>query len=134
MTRYKAINYFPEYAPLESSEGDLIIHCSLCDKRATIFDFDDKNRSVRISSAQRSYVVGFHNIEELREKLAGGEYKDFHEFLVKDYDGLDYYCPKCNKVYCIDHYEVTPQFEPNSDWYDYSIGVCPLGHRRMVDD
>lgn len=128
----KHINYFPEYTPLEYNKGELIVYCSLCDKKAIIFDFDEKNGLVRLLSTQRAYVVRFPDIKELREKLKKEEYRYFHNFLIKDWDGLDYYCPECDKIYCIDHYAIFPIFE--DVFYDYSIGVCPFGHKREVDD
>jgi len=130
----KHINYFPEYTPLEHNKGELIIYCSLCDKKAIIFDFDEKNGLVEIMSAQRAYVVKFPNVKRLREQLKKGEYRDFHDFLIKeDCEGLDYYCPECDKIYCIDHYEITPYFD-SPVFYDYSMGKCPFGHERIVDD
>lgn len=129
----KYINYFPEYTPLELNEGELVARCSLCNKKAILFDFDEKNGLVRVGSAQRSYIVKFREVKKLREKLEAGEYRHFHDFLIQeDYEGLDYYCPECNKIYCIDHYQITPYFE--NMFYEYSTGKCPLGHERIVDD
>lgn len=131
--RVKHINYFPEYTPLKSSKGELVVYCSLCDKKAIIFDFNEKNGLVRIMSAQRMYVVSFNDIKKLKEKLKKGEYRYFHDFLRKDWEGLDYYCPECDRVYCINHYQITPYFD-SPEFYDYSTGKCPLGHERIVDD
>ncbi len=46
-----------------------------------------------------------------------------------------FYCPQCDRVYCIKHWHVTPQFDHDlPGWYDSSYGICPKGHRRLLDD
>lgn len=130
--RAKLINYFPEYAPLKTNKFDIAIYCSICEKKAILFQFF-KKRMIQIMSAQRSYVVECQNIDVFKERLQNKDFKLIHEFLVeKDYEGLDYYCPECDKIYCIDHYAISPIFE--GVFYDYSVGVCPFGHERWVDD
>jgi len=129
----KYINYFPEYTPLETDDGELVVYCSLCDKKAIVFDFNEKNGLVRLMSAQRSYVIRFPDVKKLKKKLKKGEYRGFHDFLIQeDCEGLDYYCPECDRIYCLNHYQITPYFE--NEFYEYSTGKCPLGHERIVDD
>ncbi|HZY41007.1 MAG TPA: hypothetical protein VFF59_03315 [Anaerolineae bacterium] len=46
-----------------------------------------------------------------------------------------FYCPQCQRVYCVKHWHITPHFDDDfAGWYDSSHGVCPRGHRRLVDD
>lgn len=46
-----------------------------------------------------------------------------------------FYCPECQRVYCVKHWNITPHFDSDlPGWYDSSHGVCPKGHRRLVDD
>ena len=80
----KYINYFPEYTPLETDDGELVVYCSLCDKKAIVFDFNEKNGLVRLMSAQRSYVIRFPDVKKLKEKLKKGEYRGFHDFLIQE--------------------------------------------------
>lgn len=47
-------------------------------------------------------------------------------------DGLDAYCPECDKIYCRKHYHVTEEWDEG--FYDYSTGICPEGHKRIIDD
>lgn len=47
-------------------------------------------------------------------------------------DGLDAYCPDCDKIYCKTHYHVTEEWDDG--FYDCSYGTCPEGHRRIIDD
>jgi hypothetical protein len=46
-----------------------------------------------------------------------------------------FYCPQCQRVYCVRHWHITPHFDHDlPGWYDSAHGVCPKGHRRLVDD
>lgn len=46
-----------------------------------------------------------------------------------------FYCPQCQRVYCVQHWQITPHFDADfAGWYDSSHGVCPKGHRRLIDD
>jgi hypothetical protein len=46
-----------------------------------------------------------------------------------------FYCPQCERVYCVKHWSITPVFDDDfPGWYDSSYGICPKGHRRLVDD
>jgi hypothetical protein len=46
-----------------------------------------------------------------------------------------FYCPQCQRIYCVKHWRITPHFDEDfAGWYDSSHGVCPRGHRRLVDD
>ena len=48
-------------------------------------------------------------------------------------DNMAFYCPNCDKCYCGDHWDTMPVYEADG-WYDYTMGTCPKGHERMVDD
>lgn len=46
-----------------------------------------------------------------------------------------FYCPQCERVYCVKHWIIVPVFDDDfPGWYDSSYGTCPKGHRRLVDD
>ena len=57
-----------------------------------------------------------------------------HNFMKKyhSYEGVDAYCPECNKIYCWEHYNAREEFDDG--FYDCTYGECPNGHRRMIDD
>ena len=48
-------------------------------------------------------------------------------------EGLYAYCKECGKIYCGKHWETKMVFESDG-WYDCTYGICPKGHRKMVDD
>lgn len=46
-----------------------------------------------------------------------------------------FYCPTCKQVYCYNHWTMQIQFDDDfPGWYDCTYGVCPQGHRRLLDD
>ena len=53
-----------------------------------------------------------------------------------------FYCPDCRAVYASAMWNMDMQFEDAKDdplggmpnWYDCTYGVCPHGHRRLIDD
>lgn len=58
---------------------------------------------------------------------------ELHKFIDgQKYDGLDFYCPDCDKIYYEDHYTLTPVWD--GGFYDYTEGECPNKHKRILDD
>ncbi len=45
---------------------------------------------------------------------------------------IPFYCEKCGKNYCKNHWDRTMSFDEG--YYDAEYGVCPLGHKRMLYD
>jgi hypothetical protein len=43
-----------------------------------------------------------------------------------------YWCRDCQLCYCRDDWQRTVIFD--GPFYDYTDGVCPAGHRHMIDD
>ena len=67
--------------------------------------------------------------------LDSKDLKGLHSFLKNDIqleDGIDAYCPKCDKIYCTTHYK--PEEEWDEGFYDCTYGTCPEGHRRIIHD
>jgi len=51
---------------------------------------------------------------------------------LKMKEGVDAYCPECDRVYCEKHYNLSAVFDDG--FYDCSYGTCSEGHRRKLDD
>lgn len=50
-------------------------------------------------------------------------------------DYAPFYCPDCAKNYCRNCWQATPLFDDDfPGWYDCTEGICPQGHRRILDD
>ncbi len=46
-----------------------------------------------------------------------------------------FFCPKCLRTYCREHWRFDLKFDEEwPDWYDETIGTCPQGHERVIDD
>lgn len=45
---------------------------------------------------------------------------------------MTFYCPDCGRWYCGDHWKLTVVWD--EVFYDYTVGVCPSGHQRDLDD
>lgn len=53
------------------------------------------------------------------------------------------YCPECRACYCEAHWRLEDVFEDFAEdfaeesdgvWYDCTYGICPHGHRTMLND
>ncbi|MHA2399278.1 MAG: hypothetical protein ACXADU_10380 [Promethearchaeota archaeon] len=119
--------------------SDLEYHlpCSVCGKVAVVFkigygQFDDVE-----SLVFKGITHGTSLNIELAEVLFGIlEQKSLlgaHEFMKRRfYEGLDAFCPECDKIYCWEHYNAKVEYDDG--FYDATYGECPQGHKRMIDD
>ncbi|MHA1489963.1 MAG: hypothetical protein ACTSRI_09935 [Promethearchaeota archaeon] len=72
--------------------------------------------------------------KEVFKLLEENNFKGIHSFMKKNHDveGLDAYCPECDKIYCRVHYNAREEFDEG--FYDCTYGTCPKGHERIIDD
>jgi hypothetical protein len=120
--------------------SDLEYHlpCSECGKIAVEFKigygrFDEKEALVyRGITHERSMSIKL--AYELFELLIKRNLLGVHNFMKKHhgYEGLDAYCPECDKIYCWEHYDAREEYDDG--FYDCTYGICPKGHKRMIDD
>ncbi|MFX1418132.1 MAG: hypothetical protein ACFE9N_04335 [Promethearchaeota archaeon] len=120
--------------------SDLEYHlpCAECGKIAVEFKvgygrFDEKESLVfRGITHERSLNIKL--TYELFEILLKRNLLGIHNFMKKyhGYEGLDAYCPECNKIYCWEHYDAREEYDDG--FYDCTYGICPNGHKRMIDD
>lgn len=70
-------------------------------------------------------------LESIIKHLDNGDLKS----VLKKFKGnnLAFYCPTCDECYCGDHWDTKIVWE-DFGWYDYTMGTCPKGHERMIDD
>ncbi|MFW9896985.1 MAG: hypothetical protein ACFFD7_14360 [Candidatus Thorarchaeota archaeon] len=71
---------------------------------------------------------------ELFKILENQDLLSAHKFMRKhhSFEGMDTYCPECDKIYCWEHYNGWEEYDDG--FYDCTYGVCPKGHKRMNDD
>lgn len=110
------------------------LNCSLCGELTVLVDF--KERSLTVRSPLRVFTLHTEIVGEtprIERCLTHHQLGEVHQALRDaQADGLDYYCPSCNAVYCAAHYPTLPDFDEG--FYDCSRAVCPKGHRRVMDD
>lgn len=112
--------------------------CSVCGKISVEFKLGygrfDKEESLVFTGITHSRSLRKSLSETLFEILRANNLSGVHEFMKKyhGYEGLDAYCPECDKIYCWEHYNATEEWEEG--FYDCTYGTCPKGHKRMIDD
>ena len=116
------------------------ILCDVCGKTAMVFKMGPflGKRGFVYSGITHETAFPAENLPKVFELLGKNDIKGLHAFLHKDldvYEGLDAYCPECDKVYCADHMKMEVVMdEDDPAFYDCTYGTCPKGHRRMIDD
>jgi hypothetical protein len=60
---------------------------------------------------------------------------DFEALCAIDFLLVPFYCQSCRASYCYKHWSRCPRFDPDlPGWYEDTVGWCPQGHRRLLDD
>jgi len=129
---------------IKASDKEYQLPCSACGKIAVVFKISfikQNNDSVKQKEFNYSGIThGSHALdmgaaEKIFDWLEKGEIYEIHSFM-KDYptrdQGIDAYCPDCDKIYCRSHYNPVEEWEGSR--YDCTNGTCPEGHERMIHD
>ena len=66
----------------------------------------------------------------LGTSLLNGDAKSIHKL---DQVYIPCYCPECDAIYCNDHWKIHVQYDDDG-WRDSIRGMCPKGHKRMLED
>jgi hypothetical protein len=116
------------------------ILCDVCSKTAIVFKmglFLDK-RGFVYTGITHETTLDESQMPTVFAFLTNDDLAGLHKFLNKEtnmYEGLDAYCPECDKVYCRNHMRTEVVMdEDDPGFYDCTYGTCPAGHRRMIDD
>ena len=108
--------------------------CAVCGRTAVTFeagiDSWSGNRALILSGLVRRETTWLPRAGEIFERLAQGRIGAIHALLGGE--GLDAYCPACDRAYCGDHYVMLAEYDEG--FYDCTRGTCPEGHKRLVDD
>ncbi len=127
----------PESRVLKISENEYHLPCMVCGEIAVVLTFGKSQGESEViyrgithqTSLDRSMnkalvrclndqnIAGIHDLVKEKKSME---------------DGVDAYCPVCDKIYCKRHYQVTVEWDEG--YYDCSYGTCPKGHRRIIDD
>jgi hypothetical protein len=129
----------PEEPIIRVSDTEYKLLCSVCGKPAATFSTgisnDANQEKLNFSGIASSSSMDLDEQRKifrwLQQKKLVKVHKHLKQFRVTE-DGLDAYCPDCDKIYCREHYNVTEEYDEG--FYDYARGTCPKGHTRIVDD
>lgn len=130
--RAKATNEgVPDRRSMQGKPADYTLNCSLCDAETVRIGM--QGDGLIISSPLRSYGIRVPDLKKYITAIENNQLGQVHQLLSElGFDGLDFYCPECDKVFCDEHYKLDPVWDKG--FYDYTEGTCPEDHRRVVDD
>lgn len=124
---------------IKVSDREYRLPCSVCGEIAVVFKtgipkFAERKNLIYTGITHKTGNIG--NAERIFEWLEEGRISEVH-FHVMEYvtmeEGIDAYCPDCDKIYCWAHYNPREEWEDDW-WYDCTYGTCPEGHRRIIHD
>jgi hypothetical protein len=121
----------PMRSVLEQCDADRSLHCHLCGLEIVRIALQE-DRLV-VASPLRRLRLKAEDLGKAPAALLGVEPARLHAaMMTAHHDGLEFYCPDCDAMYCERHYRCIPQWDEG--FYDYTLGICPEGHERIVDD
>jgi hypothetical protein len=128
----------PDEIVIKISDIEYHLPCSVCSDIAVEFKIGEsrfsKVESLLFKGITHGTALKITLAEKLFKILENKDLLGIHNFMRKyhAYEGLDAYCPECNKIYCWEHYNAKEEYDDS--FYDCTRGICPNGHRRMIDD
>lgn len=123
---------------IKISDHEYQLPCAICGELAVEYKIGVGQFDKEENLLYRGIICGTSLNKRLAPQLFGIlENEDIagaHEFMKKhhSYEGLDAYCPECDKIYCWNHYKLEEEWDEG--FYDCTNGECPKGHKRMIDD
>jgi len=123
---------------IKVTDSEYHLPCSVCGKISVECKIGygrfDQHESLVYSGITHSRSLKKNLANELFIFLKKGDLERVHEFMKEYlcYEGIDAYCPECDKIYCWEHYNARVEYDDG--FYDCTYGECPEGHRRMIDD
>ncbi len=131
--------FVPPLSPvIKVSDQEYHLPCAVCGKVSIIIRTGVpvyvKKQKLCYEGITHSTGYPLEDAKDVFALLSVGDLKGLHQ-LFKDrfvYEGIDAYCPECDKIYCREHYNAVENFDDG--FYDDTHGTCPQGHTRMIDD
>ncbi len=121
----------PMRSALERCEADRTLHCEECGREVVRLAL--RKDLLVVASPLRRMGISQDKLGEAPAMLLHAGAPTLHQAMQHaNHDGLDFYCPDCDRQYCEAEYRCLPQWDDG--FYDYTLGICPEGHERIVDD
>lgn len=134
----KKENKPPESPVLQVSDEEYHLLCGICGEPGVIIKIGAKwytqGRAVIYEGISKSTSLHINTAPEIIALLKQQKIKELHRYMIQNlaFEGLDAYCPECDKIYCRTHYLTEEEWDEG--FYDCTFGTCPNGHRRLIDD
>lgn len=118
---------------------DHALSCDVCEAIAwrahtgTVWYTDE--HGVVISGLVNTRLADIRHAKTIDRLLNANRIAALHRFLIRKKiadQGIDAYCPECDRIYCGKHYTTSVSFDDG--FYDCTDAVCPQGHSRTIDD
>jgi len=129
----------PERRVYMINDKEYRLPCSICGIIAVTFTIDmdqwSKMESLIYTGITHQTGLPLNLAQPIFSFLENDQIAEAHQLLqnyVPMEQGIDAYCPDCDKIYCWEHYNAIEEFDDG--FYDYTQGTCPEGHSRMIDD
>ncbi|MHA1986355.1 MAG: hypothetical protein ACW98D_06945 [Promethearchaeota archaeon] len=128
----------PTETVIKISDLEYHLPCSVCGKTAVNFKIGygrlDEKESLVFRGITLETSLNVELAELLFKILQNDDLLNIHNFMKKyhSFEGMDAYCPECDKIYCWEHYNAWEEYDDG--FYDCTYGECPKGHKRMIDD
>ena len=111
------------------ADADASFACSGCDGVAGRLTVVGSNLVVSGFSGTAQYRLADSSLDRVREAVRQG---DLTGVAGIDREYAPFWCWRCEKVWCIDHWRLQVTFDDG--FYDATYGTCPAGHKQMLDD
>lgn len=80
-------------------------------------------------TGKSTWAIQADQLEQLQNLFRRGAWRELYQL---DPEWLSSYCATCDVNYCRDHWETELEFDDG--FYDFTRGVCPRGHERVLTD
>lgn len=130
----------PTHRVIKANDIEYHLPCSVCGEIAVSFVLTDHKASKKKIFACVGIIHGgalhISNAKKIFAWLEEEKIAEIHAFLKNTSiifeEGIDAYCPKCDKIYCNRHYDTREEWDEG--FYDCTYGTCPEGHTNLIHD
>lgn len=124
---------------IKINDEEYQLPCSVCSEISVVFktgisEYGEQQKSLIYKGIIYSTSYKLDHAEKIFVLLGEGKISEVHSYLKEHLkmEGIDAYCPDCDRIYCSKHYDIIEEYDEGS--YDCTYGTCPNGHERVIHD
>ncbi len=130
----------PSRKVIKISETEYHLPCAICGKTAVSFvigtPWYEKNEALICNGIVHGGSISLSSKDKIFSWLMQDQISEVHSYFKNNSivfeEGIDAYCPECDKIYCGVHYFTKEEWDDG--FYDCTYGTCPAGHVRIIHD